>query len=153
MAAKAVSTGNGKQTHARQRAGAHQTSRHQTGKKTLPRSSAVQKGVQTVRIERREGAAMMAGAVMMERGCGLWQRLCRRCRECQGVSRRVRTSTVQRRAQTSRLERRRHRDDGRCRGDGEGGFGRRIGPVVKEGRPRKAPTSWLMFVVKRSGDE
>ena len=121
--------------------------------KTLPRSSAVQKGVQTVRIERREGAAMMGGAAVMDRCCWLWQHLCRRCRECRGVSRCVRTSTVQRRAQTSRLERRRHRDDGRCRGDGEGGFGRRIGPVVKEGRPRKAPTSWLMFVVERSGDE
>ena len=39
----------------------------------------------------------------------------------------------------SRLERRRHRDDGRCCGNGEGGFGRRIGPVVKEGRPGEAP--------------
>ena len=33
----------------------------------------------------------------------------------------------------------RRRDDGRCCGDGEGGFGRRIGPVVKEGRPGEAP--------------
>jgi hypothetical protein len=37
--------------------------------KTLPRSSAVQKGVQTVRIERREGAAMMGGAAVMDRCC------------------------------------------------------------------------------------
>ena len=44
------------------------------------------------------------------------------------------------------MERRRHRDDGRCCGDGEGGFGRRISPVVKEGRPHKGPTSWLIFV-------
>jgi hypothetical protein len=28
-----------------------------------------------------------------------------------------------------------------------GGFGRRIGPVVKEGRPRQAATSWLISLV------
>ena len=64
MAAKAVSTGNGKQTHARQQAVAHQTSNR---KKTLPRSSAVQKRVQAVQIESREGAVMMGGAAVMER--------------------------------------------------------------------------------------
>jgi hypothetical protein len=90
---------------------------------------------------------MMAGAVVMEGLFGLWQRLCRRCRECRGEGRRIRPSTVQRRAQTSRLERRRHHDVGRCCGDGVGGFGRRIGPGVKEGRPRKALTSWLISLV------
>ena len=62
---------------------------------------------------------------------------------------------MQRRAQTSRLERRRHRDDGRCCGDGEGGFGRRIGPVVKEGRPGEAPIMVDVDVRRRekSGDE
>ena len=130
------SAGNESQTQSCQRMDTHQDIKQ---KKTLPRSSAMQRGIQTIRIKRREGAAMMAGAVVMEGWFGLWQHLCRRCRECRGVSRRVRTSKVQRRAQTSRLERRRHRDDGRCCGDGEGGFGRRIGPVVKEGRPGEAP--------------
>jgi hypothetical protein len=87
-------------------------------KKMLPRSTAMQRGIQTIQIKRREGAAMMAGAAVMEGWFGLWQHLWRRCRECRGVSRRVRASTVQRRAQTSRLERRRHRNDGRCCGDG-----------------------------------
>jgi hypothetical protein len=45
---------------------------------------------------REEGAAMMAGAAVMGGLFGLRQRLCGRCRECRGVSRRVWTSTVQR---------------------------------------------------------
>jgi hypothetical protein len=97
---------------------------------------------------------MMAGAAVMEGWFGLWQRLCRRCRECWGVSRRVRTSTVQRRAQTSRLERRRHRDmmASAVAMDRVASSDKESARWSKEGRPGEAPImvdGWCSCVEKK----